>query len=520
MGLDYVKGFFTIAVLKIAFINLVCGILVGVCYGFVPVHTTFITIAENCTLYESQDACATAIGTTCHWGPSTNITSNKNKCLFPELVDCHTLDHTSPDECSQLSYCTWSYADSLCQHAAGYTAVQSGIFSGAMVIGALIGSSAMGQIVNRLGRKKAIAICGACALLCSVVVHAASATLLYGLLIPARLFLGVVVGGLCCVGPMYVDEMVPQDYRNPVGMLFQVFFTGGMLLASLLGFLLNPTDFTVDVKMAIRLQGLDAFPTLASLAVLITGLFMRESTKWVKDGGSAPVTATETLQLLIKTSYEPTKHHQQVQQYSWRDMKLELFVALALGMAQQMTGSNAIFNYAPNITKSMNLQPLTGNLLVMGWNFFCSVLSIPLSSKFSMRQMFLTATMAASLSGLMTGIPVYPGVTTEDTRSALAAVGIALFLLAYEIGIGTCFFVLAQIMFPESFRARGSSFAMVSMFLFNITVTICFPIAVEALSGGPSGDQNKGMGITFMFFGVCGLVSWGILYNFLKPYEA
>ena len=218
MGFVYVKGFFTVAVLKIAVINLVCGIFVGIAYGFVPVHTTFVTISENCTLYKSPNACMTVFGTTCRWGISS--VTEEHQCLFSDPVDCRTWDHSSPEQCAILPYCAWTYSDQLCQHTAGYTAVQSGIFSGAMVIGALIGSSAMGQIVNRLGRKKCVMLCGTCATLCSAAVHASSASRLYGLLVPARLLLGVVVGGLCCVGPMYVDEMVPEDYRNPVGMLF------------------------------------------------------------------------------------------------------------------------------------------------------------------------------------------------------------------------------------------------------------------------------------------------------------
>lgn len=136
-----------------------------------------------------------------------------------------------------------------------------------------------------------------------------------------------------------------------------------------------------------------------------------------------------------------------------------------------------------------------------------------------MRQMFLTATMAASLAGFLTGVPVFPGVTSDGTRSVLAALGIALFIFAYEIGIGTCFYVLAQIVFPKSFRARGSSFAIVSMFLFNIAVTVLFPIAVESLSGGPSGNQDKGMAFTFMFFGVCGLVAFVVLLKLMHPNE-
>ncbi|CUG88290.1 glucose transporter, putative [Bodo saltans] len=505
MPSDYIKGFFTIAVLKIAFINLVGGGIFGLGIGFVPIHTTFMEISQNCTLYESADSCSTVSGTSCHWGYS-NVTS-KTECLFNDAIDCLIFNGTTSDQCSTLSYCVWTFDDKLCQHAAGYTAVESGIFSGAMIVGGLIGSLIIPSVVNRIGRKKCMIIIGLVSIVSSILVHVASGTFTYGLLIVARILFGIAMGALCCVGPMYVEEMVPDDYRKPVGVLFQVFCTFGIMLAALIGLLLNPTDFTKNVDMPARFQGFDAVVTLYAVLVLVAGLTMEESTKWARDGGAA-----ENIQLVSKAT-TPTKT------LAWGDMKLSLFVALCLCIAQQMTGINAIMNYAPNITKSMNLKPLTGNFLVMVWNFVTTLVSIPIASRVSMRRMFLTGTLIASLACLCTGIPVYPGVTSENTRSALAGIGIAVFIAAFEIGMGPCFYVLAQILFPDSFRPRGSSFTMVTQFMFNIMINILFPISVVAISGGVSGDQNKGMGITFIFFGVCGLLSWVVLLRFMEPYE-
>lgn len=294
-----------------------------------------------------------------------------------------------------------------------------------------------------------------------------------------------------------------------------------MMLAALQGYFLNPTDFTTDVNMPLRFQLLDALPTISSLLVMITGIFMTESTKWTnrsfqdiqtKDQGFLVELSTETIQLLnSKDSMAPPP--------TWWEMKGVLGVAFMMALAQQLTGCNAIFNYAPNITKSMNFAPLTGNVIVLAWNALTSLVSVPFASKCSMRSMFLVGTLFASVAGFLTGIPLYPGVASEDTRSKFAIAGVSLFLLAFEIGIGSTFFVLAQTLFPENFRAKGSSFTMVCMFLFNISLNVGFPIVVEAVSGGPSGNQNKGMSVTFLFFGCVGAASLCVLVKFLKPHE-
>lgn len=504
MPTDYIKGFFTAAVLKIAVVNIVGGAIFGLGIGFVPIHTTFTATSENCTLYTSPSTCSDVSAASCHWGVAVLNNKTSFECLYSEPLDCRIL--TSDATCSALPYCQWSYSDNYCVHNAGYTAAESGVFSGAMIVGGLIGSLIIGSLVNRFGRKKSMIAVGIIASVASALVHIASSTRTYGLLVFARVLFGIAMGALCCVGPMYVEEMVPDDYRKPVGVLFQVFCTFGIMLAALIGLLLNPTNFDSAVNMPARFQGFDSFLTLCSVLVVVVGVTMEESTKWVNNGATG-----EDIQLVSS----PTD----VTHYTWSNMKLELFAAFVLCVAQQMTGINAIMNYAPNITKSMNLKPLTGNFLVMMWNFVTTLVSIPVASRFSMRQMFLTGCVIASLACLCTGIPVYPDVTTDSTRSVLAGLGIAVFIAAFEIGMGPSFYVLAQILFPDSFRPRGSSFTMVTQFLFNIIINIFFPIAVEGLSGGVSGDQNKGMGIVFIFFGCCGLFSWFVLVKFMKPYD-
>jgi quinol-cytochrome oxidoreductase complex cytochrome b subunit len=85
-----------------------------------------------------------------------------------------------------------------------------------------------------------------------------------------------------------------------------------------------------------------------------------------------------------------------------------------MSFAQQLTGCNAVFSYGPNITESV-----------------VSASNRPLASRYSLRQMFLVGTAFASAAGLLTGVPLYPGVASEDTRRAFAIAGVALFFLAF-----------------------------------------------------------------------------------------
>ncbi|KEG13046.1 putative hexose transporter, partial [Trypanosoma grayi] len=156
----------------------------------------------------------------------------------------------------------------------------------------------------------------------------------------------------------------------------------------------------------------------------------------------------------------------------------------------------------------------------MVWNFVTSLVAIPLASFFTMRQLFLGASLAASVACLfLCGIPVYPDVAETNVKNGVAITGVAVFIAAFEIGVGPCFFVLAQDLFPRSFRPKGSSFVLLANFVFNIIINVCYPIATEAVSGGPSGNQDKGQSVAFIFFGCIGLVCFVLELFFLYPWE-
>ncbi|KAF8300428.1 putative hexose transporter [Trypanosoma cruzi] len=138
----------------------------------------------------------------------------------------------------------------------------------------------------------------------------------------------------------------------------------------------------------------------------------------------------------------------------------------------------------------------------------------------TMRQLFLGASLVASVSCLLLcGVPVYPGVADKNVKNGVAITGIAVFIAAFEIGLGPCFFVLAQELFPRSFRPRGSSFVLLTNFIFNVIINVCYPIATEGISGGPSGNQDKGQAVAFIFFGCIGLVCFVLQVFFLYPWE-
>ncbi|ORC85098.1 hexose transporter [Trypanosoma theileri] len=259
---------------------------------------------------------------------------------------------------------------------------------------------------------------------------------------------------------MYVDQNAHPKHSKVDGVLFQVFTAFGIMPVALMGLALGQSvNFEKNANMNGRMQGFCAFSTALSVLMIVLGIFLGES-KAKFAGGRDDVGDSGALD---------------INEYSYMQMIGPLVMGSVTAGTLQLTGINAVMNYAPTIMSNLGMEPLVGNFVVMMWNFVTALVSIPLASYFTMRQLFISSSLTASLSCLfLCGVPVYPGVASTSAKNGVAITGIAVFIAAFEFGIGPCFFVLAQDLFPRSFRPKGSSFVMVVQLVFwELVERIC-----------------------------------------------
>jgi len=282
--------------------------------------------------------------------------------------------------------------------------------------------------------------------------------------------------------------------------------TFGIVLVAFLAFVIAPSDGKGLQHWEPRIQfGLITPCLVFSLLSILLAVLAKESTVWLRKEK--------------ENEAESFIRDREVESWTWDQVRMPLVVAFVLSFATQMTGINAIMNYAPSITKAAGLQPLTGNFIVMLWNFVTSAASIPIAHRFDRRTMYLGGISLCMAACFLTGIPAFPGLCSDSTKHVLASFGIAVFILAFEIGMGPMFFILATELFPPPFTQLGSSFTNTVQLIFNCIINFGFPVAVEGLSGGPGGNQDKGMAIVFVVFGTIGLGGCFFLFKYLHPWS-
>lgn len=505
---DAPKSFFSLANLKVAQVNIIGGALNGYSIGFVGVYANLYELSTNCSLYKTSESCTTLSNAKCTWTSD----AAGDYCGWVNERTCYRAYNTEA-ACLADDDCKWNYSDEKCQNPTGYSSLYNGIFAGAMILGCMIGSFFSGPLAKKLGPKLSFILVGTVCIIFSVLYHISTAVDQFWVLCVARLIIGMALGVVCVAAPMYVAEHAAPRYAKMIGVLFQVFTTFGIFIAATIGLAVGQSvSYTANrnQELMARMQGICCFSTLLSVMVVVMGLFLGGfgfRDKKSSTGGGADENADNA--------------DANLKQYSFLQMLGPLAMGAVTAGTLQLTGINAVMNYAPTIMGSLGLDPLVGNFIVMVWNFVTTIFSIPLASVFSMRQLFLAGSIITSLMCLfMCGVPVYPGVTKQTSaKNGVAITGILLFIAAFEMGVGPCFFVLAQDLFPYTFRPKGSSVTMVFQFVFNVVINVFYPIATEKISGGPSGNQDKGQAIAFIFFGCIGLICFVLQFFFLFPWE-
>lgn len=517
---DAPTSFFSAANIKVALVPTIGGTLNGYTIGYVGIYTQMYKTGSDCSVFRGgQTACETVPFADCRWestvaGPQCGWASYTCRTLYPNEEFGGTADAARAG-CLSDSRCQWSYSKEECQNPFGYSSSFSGIFAGSMILGCMFGAMFSGPIVPRVGSKVCFLLIGIVSVVCSIMYHIACSEDEFWVLIVARFVIGIFIGmtGVAC--PLYVDQNGHPKYKRIIGVFFQVFTTFGIFVAATIGLGVGQSvqlSQNKDQRIMARMQGIAAGSTAVSLLMIWLGI--------VSDETSAKFSAVAEEEDGKEGKANNDTQRLNADEYGWFEMLPRLLMGIVMAGTLQLTGINAVMNYAPTIMGSLNLAPLVGNFIVMVWNFVTTFGSIPLASIFTMRQLFLAGSLfTSSMCLFLCGVPVYPGVSSETVKNGVAITGILLFIMGYEFAVGPCYFVLTQDMFPPSFRPKGCAFTQAWQFIFTVIINICYPIATEDISGGAAGNQDKGQAIAFIFFGCLGMICFIIQIFFLHPWE-
>lgn len=381
----------------------------------------------------------------------------------------------------------------------GMTPSQEGLVTSMLLVGAAVGALVGGAVADALGRRRTLIVGGVLFILGSIWCAMADGV---GALAAARTFLGVGVGGVSIVTPMYIAEMSPAKVRGKLVSLNTLMIVVGQLLAYLVNSLLARTGSWE------WMLGLAAVPG----AALAIGMFLLPETPlWqARRGARAKAEATaarigmsaaELEELLLNDA----RTRQAASRGEWRTLRKTkwlrstVIVAALLGITQQVTGVNAIVYFAPTMMNTVGLSTENAvyTSIVIGLvSVVACWVGLQVVDKIGRRRLLLIG-LTGNVIFLVALAVMYRAAENNAGLALVALACMAGFIASQQAAVSPTTWLLISELVPPQVRGVGMGLAGLALWVMNWIVAQFFLPLVDVTSAT----------FTFLLFAVFGVVA-------------
>ncbi|MFZ0633484.1 MAG: sugar porter family MFS transporter [Acidobacteriaceae bacterium] len=354
--------------------------------------------------------------------------------------------------------------------------------------GTVIGAIGAGPLGQRIGGREALRIMALLYLLSS-----AGCALAWNWpsLLGFRLIGGLGIGGSSVLGPVYLAELAPARLRGRLVGLFQINIVAGILLAYASNY---GVATLIGGDTAWRWQfGVATLPA-AAFALLLIGI--PRSSRWlvtqnridearqVLELVGTPDTEAELKEIVASIHLEQAGKTEPLFQRKYR---LPIFLAVTIGMFNQLSGINAILYYANDIFSFGGFSSLSGDkqaVLLGAMNFVATLLAMSVIDKLGRKSLLLIGSVGTAAS--LAGVAAIFSMNSHQGDLLWLLVG---FIFFFSISQGSVIWVYISEVFPTRVRSKGQSLGSSSHWVMNAVISGLFPWVAKHSAAAP-----------FMFF--------------------
>ncbi|KAL7210252.1 hypothetical protein ACSBR1_031754 [Camellia fascicularis] len=357
------------------------------------------------------------------------------------------------------------------------------LFTSSLYLAGLTSTFFASYTTRRLGRRLTMLIAGIFFLI-GVVLNASAQNL--AMLIVGRILLGCGVGFANQAVPVFLSEIALVQHRGAVNILFQLFVTIGILIASIVNYFtstLHPIGWRVSLAIA-GVPGLVLF--FGSMILTETPASLIERGRDTK--GKAALKKIRGVDN-VEDEYEEVKRAceiaKEVKQPFKKLMKRSsvppLVIGIMLQIFQQMTGINAIMFYAPVLFKTMGFKndaSLLSEVIIGTVNVASTFVSVYLVDKIGRRKLLLQACVQMFICQVSIGAILLTHLNTTGTMdkglAVVVVVLVCLYVMCFAWSWGPLSWLIPSETFPLETRTSGLAFAVSSNMLMTFLVAQAF----------------------------------------------
>jgi MFS transporter, SP family, arabinose:H+ symporter len=343
------------------------------------------------------------------------------------------------------------------------------------LLGTVIGAMFSGILGDRLGGRESLRILAGC-----YVISALGCAFAWSwpALLVFRFIGGLGIGGSSVLGPVYIAEIAPAQWRGRLVGCFQINIVIGILVAYLSNYLIGLAGLGMNEW---RWQlGVAALPAVLFLVMLFG---IPRSARWLvtqnripeaqvvleKLGAADP--AAELQEIVDSIHISGVPHSEPLFQRKYR---LPIFLAITVAMFNQLAGINAILYYLNDIFGMAGFSKLSGDIqavAVGAMNLAATLLGMSLIDKLGRKTLLLIG--AVGMTFCLGGVAAV--FFTHQHQSWLVWLLVA-YIAFFAISQGAVIWVYLSEVFPNRVRAKGQSLGSSTHWIMNALISGIFPV--------------------------------------------
>eukprot|EP00871_Galdieria_phlegrea_P004874 jgi/Galph1/5388/GphlegSOOS_G4012.1 len=386
-----------------------------------------------------------------------------------------------------------------------------GLTTAATLLGAVIGSSLSTFINNFIGRKGALAVASVVAIGAGIMEALVN---IWGLLLLARIILGIAFGIFSSSIPIYLSECSPSRVRG--------ILTGTYQLSVTLGLFFGAVSDAIFVNVTDGWRFMLGTVILPPIFCILGMFFTPESPRWLILKRKYPQ-ALESLRKLRSSEEEAIQDLNSIKENITRTyrersghgviynilktahIRKALMIGMFLQLSRQLSGVNAMLYYFDIVLRSAGMTIAHSIYVNVAYGAATFLFTLPMFwivDRFGRRVLLVYTMPIIACMSLLVGLSF---LGTRQVRMVLSIVGFILFRLFYSPGLGPVSWVITAEVFPLQVRSECLSICTFFSYAFNFVVSFSFPDML---------NQMKTEG-AFAFFAGCTLIDWILFFLFV-----
>ena len=354
-----------------------------------------------------------------------------------------------------------------------------GITVASALLGTIIGVVLAGYGAEHFGR----AVCLRMSALLFVI-SAIGCALSYSwdLLIAFRIVGGLGIGAASVLAPMYIAEIAPAHIRGRLVAMFQINIVLGILLAYASNYLvalhsLGATEWRWQL-------GVTAIPAAGFLLALIT---IPESPRWLVKRNrhdeallilgriGDPNPAKQVARMVALTAEEENRGRRA--KLFQRSHSKAIFLAVTIGLFNQLTGINSILYFLNDIFSASGLSSISGSLrgiAIGATNLIFTILAMFFIDRFGRRFLLMVGSVAMATMLLLIGYCFQ----SQGHGSWLLWLLIA-YCGSFSFSSGAVTWVYMSELFPLDVREKGQALGSNAHWIANAVISASFTVVLH-----------------------------------------